>query len=75
MLPLLKAIKEEKIKIPISIDTFYSEVARQAAENGANLLNDTTGGTFDRCNSIYVHVLISSVKCFQWLQREECPWC
>ena len=33
----------KKIKAPISIDTFKPEVARQALDNGASLVNDITG--------------------------------
>lgn len=32
-----------KIKIPISIDTFYPEVAEKALSLGANIVNDVTG--------------------------------
>lgn len=41
IIPILKILKKH-IKIPISIDTYKSEVARQALENGADLINDVT---------------------------------
>lgn len=41
VIPILKILRKH-IKIPISIDTYKSEVARQALENGADLINDVT---------------------------------
>ena len=41
VIPALKAIRK-KIRIPISIDTYKSEVARQALDNGADIINDIT---------------------------------
>ncbi|MDP2938246.1 MAG: dihydropteroate synthase [Candidatus Omnitrophota bacterium] len=41
-IPIIKKISR-KIKIPISIDTFKPEVARQALDNGASLVNDIIG--------------------------------
>jgi len=45
----LKLIVNEfhKINIPISIDTRSSEVAKFALDNGANFINDVSGGNFD----------------------------
>lgn len=40
--PVLSAIKR-KIKIPISIDTFYKEVAEKSFEYGVDIINDITG--------------------------------
>lgn len=40
--PVLKNIKN-KIKIPISIDTFYPYVAKKALEFGADIINDVSG--------------------------------
>ncbi len=40
-----KAVK--RIKIPISIDTRKSEVARQALDSGASIVNDISGLTWD----------------------------
>ena len=47
VLPILKLIKERFSKILISIDTFRSEVARQCVENGADIINDISGGSLD----------------------------
>ena len=40
-IPLIKALAK-KIKVPISIDTYKSEVAKQALDNGAVMVNDIT---------------------------------
>ena len=47
LIPYLKLIKSEYPEILISIDTFNSEVAYQALLNGANWINDVTGGRRD----------------------------
>lgn len=39
---VLKGLKD-KIKIPISIDTFYPEVAEKALDCGVDIVNDVTG--------------------------------
>ena len=41
-IPVIKKIAK-KIKIPISIDTYKPEVARQALDNGAVMVNNITG--------------------------------
>lgn len=41
-IPLIKLLAG-RIKIPISIDTYKPEVARQALDNGASLVNDISG--------------------------------
>ena len=48
LLPYLKIIKSEFPDILISIDTFNSEVAYEALLNGANWINDVTGGRRDK---------------------------
>ena len=47
LLPFLKLIRSEYPEILISIDTFNSEVAHEALLNGANWINDVTGGRRD----------------------------
>ena len=47
LIPHLKKIREEHPNILISIDTFNSEVAEAALSNGANWINDVTGGRRD----------------------------
>ena len=48
LIPYLKLIKSEYPEILISIDTFNSEVAHEALLNGANWINDVTGGRRDK---------------------------
>jgi dihydropteroate synthase len=40
-IPLIKALAK-KVKVPVSIDTCKFEVARQALDNGASIVNDIT---------------------------------
>jgi len=47
LLPLLKAIRKAYPDIFISIDTYRSEIARAAADEGADMINDISGGMFD----------------------------
>lgn len=44
LLPALAAIREALPEMPLSVDTFRAEVARQALEAGADIINDVTGG-------------------------------
>jgi len=48
LIPYLKAIREEFPEILISIDTFNSDVAYESLSNGANWINDVTGGRRDK---------------------------
>ena len=48
LIPYLKLIRSEYPEILISIDTFNSDVAYEALLNGANWINDVTGGRRDR---------------------------
>ena len=48
MIPYLKLIRSEHPEILISIDTFNSAVAYEALLNGANWINDVTGGRRDK---------------------------
>ncbi len=48
MIPYLKLIRSEHPEILISIDTFNSDVAHEALLNGANWINDVTGGRRDK---------------------------
>ena len=47
LLPSLKSIRTKFPDILISIDTFNSQVANEALLNGANWINDVTGGRRD----------------------------
>lgn len=46
VIPVIKAISQ-KINVPISIDTYKSEVAKQAIEAGAQMINDIWGAKAD----------------------------
>lgn len=46
-IPLIKRLSELRKNIIISIDTTKSEVAEQALQNGADIINDISGLTFD----------------------------
>lgn len=46
VLPIIKAIRE-KLDVPISIDTYKAEVARQAIAAGADIINDIWGAKKD----------------------------
>ncbi len=44
--PVLKRLRE-KLRVPISVDTYKAEVAERALELGAEIINDPSGLTFD----------------------------
>jgi dihydropteroate synthase len=46
ILPVLQAL-QNRISIPISVDTYKNEVARQALNCGANIINDISALRFD----------------------------
>ncbi len=46
LVPVLKLLRD-KLSIPISVDTYKSEVATRAFELGAEIVNDPTGLTYD----------------------------
>ena len=46
VLPVIEAVKK-KINVPISIDTYKAEVAKQAIEAGASIINDVWGAKKD----------------------------
>lgn len=55
------------LNIPISVDTYYAEVAEAALDAGAMIVNDISGATFDpempallarmRCPAVVMHIL------------------
>lgn len=47
VIPIVKLLVEKFPNILLSIDTFRSEVAKQAIENGAALINDISAGLLD----------------------------
>ena len=44
---IISQIKNEFPEIPISIDSFYSETVKFAFQQGAEIINDISGGQFD----------------------------
>jgi dihydropteroate synthase len=46
LVPVLKRLRD-KLRIPISVDTYKAEVAERAIELGADIINDPSGLTFD----------------------------
>ncbi len=47
VLPVLKLVRKELPEVWISVDTCKSETARVCLEEGADIINDISGGTFD----------------------------
>lgn len=47
VIPIIKALTEH-INVPISIDTYKAEVAKQAIEAGAHIINDVWGAKADK---------------------------
>ncbi len=47
VLPVIRGLRRKLPRVPISIDTTKAEVAEQALDAGANILNDVSGLRFD----------------------------
>lgn len=47
VLPVVELLKKHLPDVIVSIDTFRANVARQAVEAGAGVINDVSGGTLD----------------------------
>ncbi len=47
VVPVIGYLKSSYPQIPVSVDTFRAEVARNAAEAGAGIINDVSGGNLD----------------------------
>lgn len=47
LLPVLREVRKELPNIWISIDTYKAKVAEVCLEEGADIINDISGGTFD----------------------------
>ncbi len=54
IIPALKAIRKEFPNVPISIDTFRQSVAAQCIAEGADIINDISGGLFDEAMIPYI---------------------
>jgi dihydropteroate synthase len=48
IIPAIKDLVKRFQGIIISVDTYYSNIARQAVEEGALIVNDVSSGTFDK---------------------------
>ncbi len=48
LLPPLKRLISEFPEAVFSIDTYHADVARQCVEEGAHMINDISGGNFDK---------------------------
>lgn len=48
VLPILQKTKEKFPEIPISIDTFWSQVAEKCLQEGASMINDVSSGNIDK---------------------------
>jgi dihydropteroate synthase len=48
LLPAVKSIRREWPQAIISVDTFRADIAREAVEAGADIINDISGGTQDK---------------------------
>ncbi|OQX94786.1 dihydropteroate synthase [candidate division KSB1 bacterium 4572_119] len=46
LIPIIEFLKKE-VDIPVSVDTYKSDVAEEALKNGANIINDISGLRFD----------------------------
>ncbi|KAL4451314.1 hypothetical protein ABPG77_009386 [Micractinium sp. CCAP 211/92] len=49
VLPVIQALMQEErlARLPLSVDTFYADVAAAAVEAGATMVNDVSGGLMD----------------------------
>ncbi|RPI18889.1 MAG: dihydropteroate synthase [Ignavibacteriae bacterium] len=46
IIPVIKTLRKE-VKVPLSVDTYRSEVAEEAMKNGALIINDISAFTYD----------------------------
>jgi dihydropteroate synthase len=47
LLPALRSVRKNFPEVLISVDTYRSEIAGLARDNGADIINDISGGTLD----------------------------
>ena len=48
VIPVIKAIREKGINVPISVDTRNYQTAKEAIDAGANIINDVSGLEYDK---------------------------
>lgn len=77
IIPALRAIRKEFPNIPISIDTFRQSVANQCIEEGADIINDISGGLFDEAMIPYIgknhipYILMHITGTLEGMHKEE----
>ena len=77
IIPALKAIRKEFPNIPISIDTFRQSVAAQCIAEGADIINDISGGLFDEAMIPYIgknhipYILMHITGTLEGMHKEE----
>ena len=47
VVPVIKAIRQSGLSVPISVDTRKARVAEAALDTGADMINDVSGGLYD----------------------------
>ena len=52
--PVIRAVRKHFNKTCISVDTFSANIAEKALDIGANMINDISGGTFDKKMAIII---------------------
>lgn len=77
IIPALKAIRKEFPDFLISIDTFRQSVANQCIEEGADIINDISGGLFDKKMIPYIgknhipYILMHITGTLEGMHKEE----
>lgn len=77
IIPALRAIRKEFPNIPISIDTFRQSVAAQCIAEGADIINDISGGLFDEAMIPYIgknhipYILMHITGTLEGMHKEE----
>ncbi len=61
LVPVIKEVKKRWPQIPISVDTVWSEVVEAVVDAGADIINDISGGQFDK-------------KLFFTVAKTHCPY-
>ena len=60
---------EDLAGVPLSVDTYYAEVARDAVGAGAHMVNDISGGSLDP--DMHAQVMSVCFLSFDWQGQ----WC
>jgi len=67
IIPVIKSLRSSGVEIPISVDTFYSKVAREAIAVGADVINDISAGVIDTdmlktCKELQVPIILNHTR-------------